>query len=87
MKERDCAYKKENLHFSSCALNPHFAAIVNRHSPLTATDIQEILQIQPLPEITTRYLFQDIGANGISRALSRVTSKSHSLDLLPCLKF
>ena len=60
---------------------------IGPYLPLTATDIQEILQIQPLPKITNRFLFQDIGANGIFWALSRVTSKSHSLDLLPCLKF
>ena len=74
-------------HFSSGALNSHFAAIANRHSSLTATDIQEILQIQPPPEVTARLIFQNIGANDISRALSRATAMVWAVYPLPCLKF
>ena len=63
-------------HFSSGALN--FVVIVNRHSPLTSSEIQDILQIQPQPEITARLVFQ----LGYRRqcALSRAISKIHGLD-------
>ena len=67
-------------YFDSTTLNTHFAATVNRHTPITELDYDSIVQQRLCTHINRQFCLPPVTTNDVLQAINPSSSKASRLD-------